>query len=440
MHIVVSHPNSDLDAFASTIAAARLFPDAVPVRSVMLSPVVRAFLALHKDRFPTLRSDEVVPDEVTRITVVDVRGRSRLREFEEILRRVDQGEVSLDLFDHHPAGPDDLCTPSEVVEPVGACTTLLVEQLRERGVHPDPVEATLFALGIYADTGSLAFAGTTSRDAAAAAWLLEHGADLRLIGRYLHRDLSPEQRRTMVSVLGGIEVTEISGLEIGTFVHTLTEKVNGLGDVVGRLLQIEGVDALFGLFASRGGRIDIIARSRVVWIDVGELVARVAEGGGHAAAASAKARDTDPEELRCLLLKHLNADPPRPRRVEDLMTSPVRCVHPDTRFAELERDLNQWRYTGVPVVRDGTLVGVVSRRDVEKAAADAALEEPIGARMSTHVHTVAPDDSLDQALQLVTRHDVGRLPVVREDGAVVGILTRSDLLRLMYGGRPACPG
>ncbi|TVR04744.1 MAG: CBS domain-containing protein [Deltaproteobacteria bacterium] len=434
MHIVVSHPNADLDAFASVIAASRLYPGSVPVRSVMLSPVVRAFLALHKDRFPTTRSDEVDAESVTRMTVVDVRVRGRLKEQAAVLERMDRGEVAVEIFDHHPATSDDIHCAAEVVEPVGACVTLLVERLRAAGHCPDPVEATLYALGIYADTGSLAFTGTTGRDAAAVAWLLEQGADLRLMGRYLHRDLSPEQRRTMVSLLGTIETTEVSGIEIGTVIHPLTEKVNGLGEVVSRVQNIEGVDALVGFFVSRGGRIDIIARSRVAWVDVGDLLGRLADGGGHAAAAAARARaeESSPEALRERLLTLLNADPPRPRRVEDLMTSPVRCVHPDLPLHALRDNLAEWRHTGVPVSSDGRLVGVISRRDVEKAERDDALDEPVGGRMSTHVHSIGPEDALEQALELITTRDVGRLPVVR-DGAIIGILTRTDLLRCMYG-------
>ncbi len=71
-----------------------------------------------------------------------------------------------------------------VVEPVGSTTTLIVERLRDADVTPSVPEATLYVLGIRADTGGLAYETTTARDADALAWLLRKGASQAAIAEF----------------------------------------------------------------------------------------------------------------------------------------------------------------------------------------------------------------------------------------------------------------
>jgi len=67
---------------------------------------------------------------------------------------------------------------------VGATTTLLVERIADQGVVVSPIEATLFMLGIYEDTGALSYGTTTPRDLRAAAWLLEHSANMLVVNNF----------------------------------------------------------------------------------------------------------------------------------------------------------------------------------------------------------------------------------------------------------------
>jgi tRNA nucleotidyltransferase (CCA-adding enzyme) len=157
-------------------------------------------------------------------------------------------------------------------------------------------------------------------------------------------------------------------------------------------------------------------------------------GGGHATAASAAVKHLSASESLDSLRNQLIAEPPRPRRVRDLMSSPVHTVAPETPLAELADSLSRWRHTGAPVVRDGELVGIVSSRDLERAA-DGRMQLPVSSCMSQQPITVSPDASLEDAQALMEQHDVGRLPVLR-GGRLVGIVTRADLLRVLYAGQP----
>lgn len=432
--IIVPHELADFDAFASAVAAQKLYPDAVIVLGRRVSPGLRDYLALHRDRFQTARFHQIDQAAVQRLIVVDARRRSRLNAFDTLRARLEAGDPSLDvhIYDHHPAqGEDDLVGSLEVVEPVGSATTLLVERIKQGELPIDVEEATLFALGIYADTGSLTFPNTSGRDARAVGWLLDQGGSLKTVNRYLKPAYSTEQRDLITALLNGIEVLNFGGCEVGFGTVELDKSVTGLAEVTNAVSGFHGNAALFAIFDVKGKQVQIVARSNTRLVDVAERLGAYA-GGGHPSAAAAAVKGGDAAAIRQELAASFYRDPPNPRRVQDVMSTPVRSVAPDTRLVELKHSLRTWRHTGVPVVREGKLVGIVSRRDVEKAEAGNRLHLPVSSCMSQHVHTTTPEASLDSALKEMERRNVGRLPVLRE-GTLVGILSRTDVRSVLYG-------
>lgn len=429
MRVIVTHESADFDALASTVAAQKLYPDARIVLGRRVAPAVRDFLALHKDSFQLEYWSDIDFSKVTDAVIVDVRQARRLTAYAPLAARIRAGEVNAHIWDHHAASDDDLPCQWELVAPVGSTATLLIEEIRTRDLTLTPLEATLLALGIYTDTGSLTYAGTTPRDAEAVAWLLAHGASLKMINRYLRSALTESQRAVLSTLLGAVQVYEIAGVDVGFGTVELDRNVDGLAAVTTQVIKLEGHAALFALYR-RKNKLQVIGRARVPYVDVG-LVLQGIGGGGHAGAGSAMVKGADPDEVRARLLEILNADPPHPRAVSDVMTSPVRTVDADTPLSEVETLLTGWGYTGLPVLRDGKLVGVLSRRDLRSARKDDRMHLGAKSCMSGVVRTVEADDPLDEALDLMVQHDVGRLPVLR-DGRLVGIISRSDLIRMLY--------
>ncbi|MBC7171686.1 MAG: DHH family phosphoesterase, partial [Polyangiaceae bacterium] len=213
MEVIVTHTLADFDALAAAVAAQRLFPASRILLPRSLGRDVRAYVALHRDRIPTVLGSEIDPALVSRLVIVDVRRASRLSEHGALIERALARDPTLEVhvFDHHAASSDDVPAQHVRVERVGSATTLLLEELRDRGAELDPVEATLFALGIHVDTGSLTYSSSTPRDAEALAWTMRHGASLAVLGRYLGAPLTPAQRELLRDAIGGLRVETLGG-------------------------------------------------------------------------------------------------------------------------------------------------------------------------------------------------------------------------------------
>jgi CBS domain-containing protein len=138
-------------------------------------------------------------------------------------------------------------------------------------------------------------------------------------------------------------------------------------------------------------------------------------------------------------------------KIRDVMTTDVVTVRPDSPLRDLARVLSERGISGLPIVDgEGRCIGVVSEGDIlfkelGPRTPPRPLEWLLGARpdaeaarrrtaktardaMTTPVISVEPDRPLRVAADLMVRHSVNRLPVV-EDGRLVGIVTRADLVR-----------
>lgn len=113
----------------------------------------------------------------------------------------------------------------------------------------------------------------------------------------------------------------------------------------------------------------------------------------------------------------------------DLMSTPIRSIDPATTIAEAQQILLRYGHSGLPIVsRSNVLVGIISRRDVEIAAHHGFALAPVTGWMTTTVKTITPETTLPEIEALMVTYDLGRLPVVA-DGSLMGIVTRTDVLR-----------
>ena len=117
-------------------------------------------------------------------------------------------------------------------------------------------------------------------------------------------------------------------------------------------------------------------------------------------------------------------------KVEQVMTRDVVSVTPDLHMNELREILRENRIAGVPVLRAGRVIGLVSIEDFINWLSDGSPDCRIADRMSADVVTIPGDVPLAEAIRQFETLGFGRLPVVdRESECLVGILTKSDIVR-----------
>jgi CBS domain-containing protein len=142
-------------------------------------------------------------------------------------------------------------------------------------------------------------------------------------------------------------------------------------------------------------------------------------------------KGVNPEIAEQMIVDLIQGNQQSSVQISDLMSFPVHSVSPQASMAEVAQTLRLHGCTGLPVVEDGVLVGIISRRDFKKMRKDDQLQSPVKAFMSSRVVSIAPGNSPIQAARMMVRHDIGRLPVV-EDGRMIGIITRSDAMNYFY--------
>src|SRR5207245_3317395 len=210
--VIATHANTDFDAFASMLAARRLYPEAVVCLAGSLNRNVREFYRLHADELGAVDASRLELDAIRRLIVLGTLHASRLGELEPVAL---DPRVEKVVFDHHAAEPPSWANAeTTVISKDGALTTTLVGVLAERELPVTALEATAFALGIHEDTGSLTYPSSTQRDAEALAWCLRHGARQSELARYLHLPLDEGEQELLTALLEAVERCGAGGVEL----------------------------------------------------------------------------------------------------------------------------------------------------------------------------------------------------------------------------------
>jgi CBS domain-containing protein len=115
--------------------------------------------------------------------------------------------------------------------------------------------------------------------------------------------------------------------------------------------------------------------------------------------------------------------------VQEAMTSNPTAITPDTTAQEAARLMKSEDVGALPIVDDGRLTAVVTDRDLAIRALGEGRggETPVRDLASKDLVTIDPQQNLDEAARLMAEHQVRRLPVVEEDGRLVGILAQADV-------------
>jgi tRNA nucleotidyltransferase (CCA-adding enzyme) len=179
-----------------------------------------------------------------------------------------------------------------------------------------------------------------------------------------------------------------------------------------------------------GGFTQLVARARTGEVDLKRLLAPWG-AKGHASAASAHdATGPDPNAIVRQVRERLAGGERHALRARDVMSSPVRGLSFDQTVREALEEMRRWGHTAMPVLHNGRVQGMISRRDLDRAIHHGFGDRTIKGLVARRIETVAPDTPLPELREKMIAFDIGRLPVVEGD-RLIGIVTRSDLIRVL---------
>lgn len=434
MKLIITHEQPDFDALASLALARRLHPDGRIVLPGALSPEIRSCVRLYRDRLDPLDADQAAGEAFDELVVVDTADGTRLGNFARHL-----GGVAITVYDHHPpASPDDALPAGRgLIDPVGATVTLMVRELRRREDGIPPELASLGLLGLHEDTGGFSFGLTTAEDHEAAAWLLRCGGTLDLVRRFARGHRSEEHQHFRSRMLHEAELVTVAGRPVAVASFAWPEYLADVAGMTNELLDLQSADAAL-LAVRMDARTLLFARAAGDGIDVGAALRESAGGGGHGGAAFARTEASlaaATEDALAAFAQHTRP----PLRAADLMSRAVRTVGAEETVHDAARLLLRYGHNGLPVLDGERLVGVLSRRDVERALRHGLGRSKVQGFMGTPPVSAPPDATLESLEALVADRNVGRLPIL-ERGRLVGIVTRSDLLGARHRRTRTDPG
>jgi tRNA nucleotidyltransferase (CCA-adding enzyme) len=437
MDLVLCHRTADFDVLGAAVGIACWQPGTQIVLTGGAHPGVQAFLSLYRDELPLLELRAVNPDQIRSLTIVDTQRRELLGKAAAWL---DLPGVTIHLYDHHLEAESDIAAQRVQIEPVGATTTLIVEHLKpllaEAPHLLSAAAATVMALGIHADTGSLTYENSTERDAQALAWLMAQGAHQRAIGEFSEPGLSPKLQTLLTQGLAQLKTSNDQGYQIGSVLLTTPDYTPGMSTLAAHLINLTETDCLLlgNLYRNHHHaqpRLAVIARARKPGINLHALL-QPWGGGGHASAAALTIKTDDPQGVMAQLLEQLRQQLPPAVVARTIMSAPVRTIRPETTIDEARRTLLRYGHSGLSVVdTQGSLLGIISRRDLDIALHHGFGHAPVKGYMSAPVQTITPDTPLTAIATQMAQQDIGRLPVIAA-GQLVGIVTRTDVLRQLY--------
>ena len=428
MEIILTHVNADFDALAAMVAAKKLYPEARLFFSGSQNKNVRDFITLHRDLFDFLDIHLLQKKLVKRLIVVDTRIAGRLGELEDL---VYQAGVEIFAFDHHPPTAHDIKVNRDFSEITGATTTILVKIIRKKRVKISPIEATLFALGIHEDTGSLTYPTAKTEDAQTLTYLMTQKANLDVIAHFLNYPLNHQQHLLLERLLKAAKIMDINGLKVVMVQAEVSDYVDSASLLTHKLRDLENADVIFTILRAED-KTHIIGRSRVDQVEAGDILSKYG-GGGHPQAASAATKEMNIQKIEEELLKEIRLRSASSLTAQEIMTKLRPSVTASTRVKEAEKIMSRSGETQLPVLEAGKVVGFISNRGVDRANHYNLSHAPVKGFMNPKVVTVKPNTPLHQIQQIMVDKDIEKLPVTT-NGKILGIVRRSDVLRSIHGG------
>ncbi len=434
MIIITTHINADFDALAGVIASKKLYPEGIIVFPGSIEKRVREFIETFKltETYQLgTRIRELKTTEIDTMIVVDAGSSDRIGELKKFINKV--RIILYDHHKGNELRSEIPNTSGNeiIIEDVGAIATLFTEIFQKKQIYLTPLEATILCLGIYEETGSLTFPSTTERDLLAVAYLLKRGANLNIVSSFLKPFINKEELALLNEFLESSRDILINNIRVKLCKAKREEYPGEIAHLAHRIIEMDHIDAVI-LMLEMPGRIVIIARSSVSELDLTQLLAPFG-GGGHPSAASATIKDKELEDIEAELIDTLKDIIKPVKMAKDIMTTHVITIDPDATLKEAEKELTKYGINVLPVIKNGKFLGIISRETVEKALFHGFRLHKVIEFTTIDPEVVSPDTPVSEVERIMIEQNQRFMPVIK-DGKLLGAITRTDILRTMYEG------
>lgn len=428
MKLIVGHTNMDMDCLGSMALAQLLYPDHRLVRSRLIHPVARDFYNLYDRYFNFLNVKDITDAVVESLVVVDTRSVKRIDEY---LKVMDGMPSEITIYDHHPSDSSDLESKNVHYEDFGANTTILALELIEKNIEISPDIATIALTGIFADTGNFTHENVKIEDFKVAHHLMNCGADINIIRRFLKTLKEEYQIHLFHDILNHQVYKHINGhLVLFSYIE-LEKQISGLAAVAEKVFEVENPDAYFSIFSfKKNSSSIIIARSQKEKINLNTLLGKLG-GGGHAMAASVLFKDKSGDTVLEYIIDYLEKNIIDAVTVGKIMTTEVHSVKEDWSLKETSIFLESINHSGAPVNnQDNEISGFITLKDIMKARRADQMHAPVKGYMIRNVIHGNKDLSMREIERLMFGNNIGHIPIV-ENRRTIGLVTRTDYLNFI---------
>ncbi|WP_028855699.1 CBS domain-containing protein [Psychrilyobacter atlanticus] len=432
MEIITCHIYADLDALSSMVLIKKLYPNGILVFPGHIGKSVKAFVNLYQNFLQVKKIKDIQMDKVSKLIVVDTSKKNRIGLFEQLL---DRDDVEVVIYDHHKISENDIKNRRIIRKNYGSNTTNILEVLLENDpdIKFDQIEATLGLMGIYEDTGNFSFDSTTPKDLEMASYLLQKNGDLSKVNEYVQKGLEKEQLEIFIELIENSEFIDIDGEVAQLTYYKSDDFIFGMDELINKI-QYLGKSSLCVILCGNDKRISIVGRSSNK-INVAEIL-KDYKVGGHEYAVSGVIRDQNMKKLYGDIKKRIESVIKPSKKSIDIMNTPVKTILRDTKIKLAYKVMYRMGYGGLPIVEDGKIVGIITRNSVDKALNHGFSNAPVSAYMTSEVVTADIHLSVEELKALVVEKGIGRVPIVDDKGKILGIVTRTDILKSIYSKNP----
>lgn len=425
MNLIVTHSTADFDALASLVLAGKIFPNSVCLIPSFSSSVY-SFFSLYGSLFDNLKNlKDIDLSEIDRVIMVDTQYPDRITGLKSFI----ENHPNVLIIDHHYPDEEVKINAKRIVKEVGSTVSILIHMIKRKNICIKPLEASLFTLGIYEDTGNLLFITTKPYDIEALSFIFKYNVDLKIVHKYLITYLTDTQKKIFEKLLSNLKVVEINGYKLGISKVIISEYTEGVGFLVHKILELFDLEATFSIIILNKKTI-IIGRSRTEEINVKKILSYFG-GGGHKTAASANFDNIKGAKVYNKLLTLIKNNIKIKIYAKDIMSYPVKTIDFENSLEEAKNIMLRFNFSGLPVTKNGKIIGIITRSEISKVELMGLTNFKVKDFMIEKFIFVTPDTYFEEIEKTMVEKNIGRIPVVVK-GKVVGIITRSDILRGIY--------